>query len=39
MAPVFTGGPTTRELIEDGHRERDRAILDALGLHDVPVTE
>lgn len=37
--PVFTGGPTTRELIEAGHRERDRAILDALGLADVPVAE
>jgi len=30
-------GPSTRELIEAGHRERDRAILDAVGLHDVPV--
>lgn len=30
-------GPTTRELIEAGHRVRDRAILDAVGLHDVAV--
>ena len=37
MKPLFTGGPTTRELIEAGHRERDRAILDAVGLHDVPI--
>lgn len=32
MTPAFTGRPTPRELIEAGHRERDRAILDALGL-------
>jgi hypothetical protein len=37
--PVFTGGPTTRELIDAGHRERDRAVLDAVGLEDVPVAE
>ena len=30
-------GPATRELIDAGHRERDRAILDAVGLQDVPV--
>jgi antitoxin FitA len=34
---VVKTGPTTRELIDAGHRERDRAILDAVGLHDVPV--
>jgi len=32
-------GPTSRELIEAGRRERDRAILDAVGLHDVPVLD
>jgi hypothetical protein len=37
MKPTFSGGASTRELIEAGHRERDRAILDAVGLHDVPV--
>jgi hypothetical protein len=39
VTPVPSGGPTTRELIEAGHGERDRAILDAVGLDDVPVTE
>lgn len=34
---VPRSGRTTRELIDAGHRERDRAILDAVGLHDVPV--
>jgi antitoxin FitA len=28
---------TSREFIDAAHRERDRAILDAVGLHDVPV--
>ena len=38
-SPIYRGGPSTRELIEQGRRERDRAILDAMGLHDVPVFE
>jgi hypothetical protein len=38
-APMYEGGPSTRELIEQGRRERDRAILDAIGFHDVPVIE
>jgi hypothetical protein len=34
------GGPSrTRDVIREGWRERDRAILDAMGFHDVPVPE
>jgi hypothetical protein len=33
------GPSTTRDLIREGWRERDRAILDAIGFHDVPVPE
>ncbi|MEO8263155.1 MAG: hypothetical protein ABI566_11365 [Pseudolysinimonas sp.] len=36
---VLQSGPTSRELIDRAHRERDRAILDAVGLPDVPVFE
>jgi hypothetical protein len=36
---VRRAGPTARELIDAGHRERDRAILEAVGLHDAPVLD
>lgn len=33
------GLSTTRDTIREGWRERDRATLDAIGFHDVPVPE
>lgn len=35
-----TGGPSsTRDEVRASWRERDRAILDAIGMHDVPVPD
>jgi hypothetical protein len=34
-----TGPSTTRDEVRAGWRERDRAILDAIGMHDVQVPD
>ena len=33
MAPMFTGGPTTRELIDAANEERTRQVLDVHSQH------